>query len=137
MTIEINGMAHVILTVSDFDASRVFYCELLPFLGMKKVYDGNNFVYHIGGRTALGIQRCAKEHEGRRFEQIASGSTISVCAPARATMSTRPPSSCGKWVPISIEARWSASRPMAITFSFSKIRTASGSRSTTYRAKAF
>jgi catechol 2,3-dioxygenase-like lactoylglutathione lyase family enzyme len=69
VTIEINGMAHVILTVSDFDASRVFYCELLPFLGMKKVYDGNNFVYHIGGRTALGIQRCAKEHEGRRFEQ--------------------------------------------------------------------
>ena len=25
--IEINGMAHVILTVSDFDASRAFYCE--------------------------------------------------------------------------------------------------------------
>jgi catechol 2,3-dioxygenase-like lactoylglutathione lyase family enzyme len=61
--IEINGMAHVILTVSDFDASRAFYCELLPFLGMKKVYDGNNFVYHVGGRTALGIQRCAREYE--------------------------------------------------------------------------
>ena len=60
MVIEINGMAHVILTVSDFGASRAFYCELLPFLGMKKVYDGNNFVYHVGGRTALGIQRCAK-----------------------------------------------------------------------------
>ncbi len=35
--IEINGMAHVNLTVSDFEASRAFYCELLPFLGMKKV----------------------------------------------------------------------------------------------------
>ena len=67
--IEINGMAHVILTVSDFSASRDFYCELLPFLGMKKVYDGNNFVYHVGGRTALGIQRCAPEHEGERFVQ--------------------------------------------------------------------
>ena len=67
--IEINGMAHVILTVSDFDASRAFYSELLPFLGMKKVYDGNNFVYHVGGRTALGIQRCAPEHEGERFVQ--------------------------------------------------------------------
>jgi catechol 2,3-dioxygenase-like lactoylglutathione lyase family enzyme len=46
--IEINGMAHVILTVSDFDASRAFYC---------------------GGRTALGVQRCAKQHEGERFVQ--------------------------------------------------------------------
>jgi catechol 2,3-dioxygenase-like lactoylglutathione lyase family enzyme len=65
--IEINGMAHVILTVSRFEAAREFYCELLPFLGMAKVYDGNNFVYHVGGRTALGIQRCAEAHEGERF----------------------------------------------------------------------
>ena len=67
--IEINGAAHVILTVSQFEAARAFYCELLPFLGMKKVYDGNNFVYHVGGRTALGIQRCAEEFEGERFAQ--------------------------------------------------------------------
>ncbi len=65
--IEINGAAHIILTVSQFDAARKFYCELLPFLGMKKVYDGNNFVYHVGGRTALGIQRCSPEHEDERF----------------------------------------------------------------------
>jgi catechol 2,3-dioxygenase-like lactoylglutathione lyase family enzyme len=67
--IEINGNAHVILTVSQFEAARAFYCELLPFLGMKKVFDGNNFVYHVGGRTALGIQRCAQEYEGERFVQ--------------------------------------------------------------------
>lgn len=67
--IEINGAAHVILTVSQFDKSRDFYCDLLPFLGMKKVFDGNNFVYHVGGRTALGIQRCADEYAGERFVQ--------------------------------------------------------------------
>ena len=67
--IEINGMAHVILTVSRFELARAFYCELLPFLGLKKVYDGNNFVYHVGGRTALGIQRCAEESENERFVQ--------------------------------------------------------------------
>ncbi|MDP6564045.1 MAG: VOC family protein [Alphaproteobacteria bacterium] len=67
--IEINGMAHAILTVSRFEQSREFYCELLPFLGLKKVYDGNNFVYHVGGRTALGIQRCAEEHDDERFVQ--------------------------------------------------------------------
>ena len=34
MSITINGMAHVILTVNQFEKSREFYCELLPFLGM-------------------------------------------------------------------------------------------------------
>ena len=67
--IEVNGMAHVILTVSDWQKSRAFYAELLPFLGMKKVNDGNNFLYHVGGRTALGIQRCASEHTGAPFVQ--------------------------------------------------------------------
>src|SRR5216683_412189 len=67
--IEVNGMAHVILTVSDWQKSRAFYAELLPFLGMKKVYDGNNFLYHVGGRTAIGIQRCAEDHDGARFVQ--------------------------------------------------------------------
>jgi catechol 2,3-dioxygenase-like lactoylglutathione lyase family enzyme len=67
--IDINGAAHVILTVSQFDKARDFYCELLPFLGLTKVYDGNNFVYHVGGRTAVGIQRCAEEYENERFVQ--------------------------------------------------------------------
>ena len=67
--IEVNGMAHVILTVSDWQKSRLFYAELLPFLGLRKVYDGNNFLYHVGGRTAVGIQRSAPEHEGQRFVQ--------------------------------------------------------------------
>ena len=65
--IEVNGMAHVILTVSQWEKARAFYGELLPFLGLTKVYDGNNFLYHVGGRTAVGIQRCAPEHEGERF----------------------------------------------------------------------
>ena len=67
--IEVNGLAHVILTVSDWDKARPFYAELLPFLGMKKVFDGNNFLYHVGGRTAIGIQRCAEAHAEQRFVQ--------------------------------------------------------------------
>ncbi len=67
--IEVNGMAHVILTVSQWEKAREFYGELLPFMGLRKVYDGNNFLYHVGGRTALGIQRAAPEHEGQRFVQ--------------------------------------------------------------------
>lgn len=71
--IEINGMAHVIVTVSQFDKARAFYSELLPFLGLTKVFDGDEFVYHVGGRTALGIQRCAPEHEGEPFVQSRVG----------------------------------------------------------------
>jgi catechol 2,3-dioxygenase-like lactoylglutathione lyase family enzyme len=67
--IEISGMAHVILTVSQWDKARDFYARLCPFLGMTKVYEGNNFLYHVGGRTALGIQRCAGEFAGQRFQQ--------------------------------------------------------------------
>ena len=67
--IEVNGLAHVILTVSQWDKARAFYAGLLPFLGMHKVYDGNNFLYHVGGRTAIGIQRCAEGLENERFNQ--------------------------------------------------------------------
>ena len=67
--IEVNGLAHVILTVNQWDKARAFYGGLLPFLGMKKVFDGNNFLYHVGGRTAIGIQRSAEEHREARFDQ--------------------------------------------------------------------
>src|SRR4029450_6115153 len=66
---EVNGMAHVILTVSDFTAARAFYGELLPFLGLKPVLDAEVFFYCVGGRTALGISPAAPEHRGERFVQ--------------------------------------------------------------------
>ena len=40
--IEINGAAHFVLTISQFDTAKEFYCEFLPFLGLQKVYEGNN-----------------------------------------------------------------------------------------------
>jgi catechol 2,3-dioxygenase-like lactoylglutathione lyase family enzyme len=36
---EINGIAHVIVTVSNLKRSRAFYSKLLPFLGMQVVMD--------------------------------------------------------------------------------------------------
>src|SRR6516164_10501860 len=58
MTIEINGMAHMILTVSQFDAARAFYGRLLPEFGMKVVHDGEKLFYCVGARTAIGIEPC-------------------------------------------------------------------------------
>jgi catechol 2,3-dioxygenase-like lactoylglutathione lyase family enzyme len=80
--IEINGTAHIILTVSQWEKARAFYAELLPFLGLTKVYDGNNFLYHVGGRTAVGIQRCAEEYSNERFVQNRVG-LHHVCLRAR------------------------------------------------------
>ena len=54
--IEVNGIAHVFVTVGDFARAREFYSKLLPFLGMKPVLDGEGFYYCVGGRTAFGLR---------------------------------------------------------------------------------
>src|SRR6185369_15420206 len=48
---EINGIAHTMLTVSDYDACKAFYAKLLPFLGLRPVFDADGFLYCVGGRT--------------------------------------------------------------------------------------
>ena len=66
---EINGIAHTMLTVSDYDACKAFYAKLLPFLGLRPVFDADGFLYCVGGRTAFGIRECAPEHRGECFVQ--------------------------------------------------------------------
>jgi len=73
MTIEINGMAHVVLTVSRFAVARDFYGKLLPALGMQVVFDGERFFYCVGARTAIGIEPCDPAHAGERFVQSRVG----------------------------------------------------------------
>ena len=67
--IDINGMAHVILTVSQFDLARTFYGKLLPEFGMKVVSDSDKFFYCVGARTAIGIEPCDPSLAGERFLQ--------------------------------------------------------------------
>ena len=71
--IEVNGIAHIILTVSRFEECRTFYKRLLPFLGLQLVFDGEDMCYHVGARTGVGIQRCAPEHQDERFVQMRTG----------------------------------------------------------------
>src|SRR5262249_60991992 len=55
---EINGLAHVMLTPANFERSLPFYRKLLPFLGLVPLLDdGESIYYCIGGRPAIGIQR--------------------------------------------------------------------------------
>jgi len=73
MAIQINGVAHVILTVSDFPAARAFYLKLLPLMGMTVVNDTDKLFYCVGGRTAIGIEPCAPEYRHERFVQARVG----------------------------------------------------------------
>jgi catechol 2,3-dioxygenase-like lactoylglutathione lyase family enzyme len=70
---EINGVAHVILTVSDFQRSRPFYARLLPFLGLRPVTDVDGLLYCVGGRTAVGIMPADPAHRDERFVQTRVG----------------------------------------------------------------
>ena len=83
MNIDINGMAHVILTVSQFEAARVFYGRLCTAMGMKPVFDGDKFCYWVGGRTAIGIEPCDPAYAGERFVQPRVG-LHHICVRARA-----------------------------------------------------
>jgi catechol 2,3-dioxygenase-like lactoylglutathione lyase family enzyme len=66
---EVNGIAHIFLTASNFERSREFYRKLLPFLGLKPVIDTETSYYCVGGRTAVGINAPSPEHAGAAFEQ--------------------------------------------------------------------
>ena len=92
---EINGIAHIFLTASNFERSREFYRKLLPFLGLKPVIDTDEVYYCVGGRTAVAIRAPSPEHQAPPSNKIASACIISASAPASAPTSTScTPSSC-------------------------------------------
>ena len=66
---EINGVAHIFITVGDYAKARAFYGQLLPFLGLKPVGEGPTTYYCVGGRTGFGIHAATKGDPGAKFEQ--------------------------------------------------------------------
>lgn len=66
---EINGIAHVQLTVNDLQRCMPFYEDVLGFMGMRAVVKAPNFLYMIGGRTAVAITRSSSENRGHGFDQ--------------------------------------------------------------------
>ena len=67
---EINGVAHVMLTVSNFERCLSFYEQLLPALGLNFVVrKSDSQFYCIGGRTGLGIVRADDSQRAERFVQ--------------------------------------------------------------------
>jgi catechol 2,3-dioxygenase-like lactoylglutathione lyase family enzyme len=70
---EINGVAHIMLTVGNWDACHPFYAQLLPALGLRPVADTYGLLYCVGGRTAVGIMPADESRRGERFVQSRIG----------------------------------------------------------------
>lgn len=70
---EINGIAHAILTVRDMAVSRPFYQALLAHLGLSEIINTDMYLYYVGGRTAVGIRPAAPALAHHRFDQERCG----------------------------------------------------------------
>jgi len=70
---EINGIAHIQLSVRDLEGSRSFYQPLLAAMGMVPVIDENNYYYCVGGRTAVAITQVGDEYREESFDQLKPG----------------------------------------------------------------
>ena len=67
--IEVNGIAHIALSVKSITKSKIFYKELMPFLGLKLVHEGKKSIYHVGARTGILIQEIDNEIDSSNFNQ--------------------------------------------------------------------
>jgi catechol 2,3-dioxygenase-like lactoylglutathione lyase family enzyme len=68
--IDVNGIAHIQLSVRDLARSRPFYHRLLhEVFGMVIQYDDPATFYCIGGRTGVMIRNAAPEHRDTAFDQ--------------------------------------------------------------------
>jgi len=70
---EVNGIAHIVVRVRRFDECVAFYDRLMPELGMQVVHRSGEFVYYIGGRTALAVRRADPSLADHDHVELAPG----------------------------------------------------------------
>ncbi len=73
MTVAMNGIAHIQLTVSDPDRCLPFWEKLCHFLEMRTLIKGEGVLYCIGSRTGILVRGAPPEKRGDRFDQDRSG----------------------------------------------------------------
>ena len=66
---EINGIAHIQLTVSNFEKCLPFYKKLFSFFELKTIFENQELFYAVGGRTGIAITRAGPEYSQERFVQ--------------------------------------------------------------------
>jgi catechol 2,3-dioxygenase-like lactoylglutathione lyase family enzyme len=73
MSIEINGIAHIQLTVNDPDRCVPFWEALCLFFGMQTLIKGEGIVYCIGGRTGVLVRGAPQDKRNVPFDQDRAG----------------------------------------------------------------
>jgi catechol 2,3-dioxygenase-like lactoylglutathione lyase family enzyme len=53
--VEINGIAHIQLSVNRYAECVAFYDKLMPYLGLRVVHSSEELTYYVGGRTGFAI----------------------------------------------------------------------------------
>jgi len=73
MTVAVNGIAHIQLTVNDPDRCLPWWEKLCHFLEMKTLIKGEGVVYCIGSRTGVLVRGAPEGVERRAFDQNTAG----------------------------------------------------------------
>ena len=73
MSVEVNGIAHIQLTVSNPEACLPFWEKLCHFLEMETLIRNDNTLYCIGSRTGILVRGAPLENRDAVFDQDRSG----------------------------------------------------------------
>jgi len=73
MTVEVNGIAHIQLTVSDPERCIPFWERLCHFLEMKTLVRNEDTVYCIGSRTGILVRGAPPDKRSQSFDQESAG----------------------------------------------------------------
>jgi len=75
MSVELNGIAHIQLTVRDAEACLPFWEKLCHFMGMKTLIQGEGILYCIGSRTGILVRTAPPENkpDDLAFDQWRAG----------------------------------------------------------------
>ena len=64
---DINGIAHIALNVSNLKTSKLFYDNILPSLGLKLIHSSKKSFYYVGGKTGILIQQANIDNKKRNY----------------------------------------------------------------------
>ena len=73
MTVEVNGIAHIQLTVRDPARCVPFWERLCHFLEMSTLIRADDIVYCIGSRTGILVRGAPEDKRDRPFDQDRPG----------------------------------------------------------------
>jgi catechol 2,3-dioxygenase-like lactoylglutathione lyase family enzyme len=71
--VEVNGIAHIQLSVNRFEECVAFYDQLMPYLGLQVVLRGDDMVYYVGGRTGYLVSRAGPRYADEPHDAMRPG----------------------------------------------------------------